>query len=362
MPLRILPPVPRRLALACLLGALAWSPGAGHAEEPAPPVAPAAPVPPPVAQVVDVEAVARDLLSSDPVERARGEARLLDALRAESQRPALLSRLATALRTWANDEGRLEALRRQRAQASEPPPQALPAPAAATAPPAPPQVRLVQPTGSEPKQEKQIEQAAGPALFALHVSAISVPTREVGGLLALGAEESKFAALTPSALVQSRRGDAQRSAAWLDAARRAPDAQPLGEGDLGVASGPRQRLHLGAALTYRCCVVPSKGGAWAVETDEIEAGLSVEALIEPDGTLALDAVWITVAQPVSTVRTRVAADVDPVELDRPDWSLARVRALGAVSRAAQSWLVTVPGLLPDPERTLALVFDVRPAP
>lgn len=359
--------------------------------EDAPPVAPAS-------QEARAKALAQGLLSADPVERALAAVSLGQALDAATDRAAFLRALTEALAARADAPERLEDLwiaraltgtPEQRAQAeavvaalgpaarerleraravqvlvAEPAPAApAPAPALRVAPPpASPQPPAPPPAGAAAPQRAVDAEPAGapppPAELALWVTAVTIPAGELENLRRRVAG-SEAAGVADAA--QPLRGPLASSEPWTDTLQQVADAQLLGRGSADVATGPLAKAHLGSPVVYRCCVEPAQGQAWAVRTDTIQAGLSVEAVLAPDGLLRLAAVWVEVLQPMPIQRTRPAAGVDPIELDRPDWSATRARFEVRAAREGGTLLLTVPGLLPDADRAVALVVTLRPA-
>jgi hypothetical protein len=316
--------------------------------EEAPPPAPPAAAPPP-----GIEEIARLLRSTVAAERERGETLLVRALRDTPDRAELLERLARTLR--ADPESTVAPV--------APVPSA--APAAAPAAPAGAQDRAEPPVQTVPNLPAGGEQAEGAAGVAAKPAKVATWTLRAWGV-SVPAKEAH--ALEPTGAVQvelenggqaEASGPAENARGWVETVQRAADAKPLGEASFGLADDEAHSVHLGADLIYRCCVVPSKGGAWAVETGTIDTGLSLRATKTKAG-LTVEPVWVTVAQPIATVATRPAPGVDPLELDRPDWSAARTRHVLPLSKERGAGFLVIPGILPDENRRLVLVLELRP--
>lgn len=354
------------LVAATLLCVAATARGDEVPTLPAP--APVAPAPPPeAARPPAVEDVARLLVSQVAAERERGEALLVLALRTVPDRAGFLERLAGVLR------GKAQVPAEGVPAHDAPPPAPVPPPATAAAPqdgfvPADergaPQVEGVPQGGGgagggkagPPLQSPKAPKAPKAPTWTLRAWGVSVPWKEAAGLKPAGGiqTESENGGFTEAS------GGAENASAWSEVALRAADAVPLGEATLSLPDDEPQSAHLGANLVYRCCAVESKGGAWRVETGKIDVGLSVRATMTKAG-LTVEPVWVTVAQPVSTEATRPAPGVD-LELDRPDWSAARTRHVLPLGKDRGAGFLVIPGLLPEADRRLVLVLELRPRP
>jgi hypothetical protein len=329
-----------------LLAVLLLGSSAARAEDvpsPAPPAQPA-PAPGPAPSVEEIASLLKSIRAS---EWERGYVLLGRALREAPDRAAFLERLATALRA-----------ERERA--------AVPLPPAPDAPPQP-QRSEPPPGATEPPGEQQVEtqgEVGADAVkkvekepkWTLRAWGVSVPAKEAEALRPAGATQVE----NENGGQAEASGPTDAALKWAEAAQRAADAEPLGEATLGLPDDDVQYAHLGAALLYRCCVVPNKGGAWAVETRSIDTDLSLRATKTAAG-LVVEPVWVTVAQPIATESARPAPGV-ALELDRPDWSAARTRHLLPLTKERGAGFLVVPGLLPDEGRRLVLVLELRPRP
>jgi hypothetical protein len=376
----------RRLAPLLLLWALVAR-GARADEAPSSPAAPAAP-PPKQGETQeeatdDAEDVAKALLSPQAAEQRRGEAALTAALRGAPARAAeFVRRLGQALRARLAPDAPADAERQREAPpgppASEPPPAPTPArvtphsapqpPAGGTGdpladPPLPAQQEAAPPEPATPAAgasapAAQTAESAKEAAWDLKLWAVSVAAREVEGLVPTDrgpASPIRGAKGTDGS--RTVQGPSEWAPAWAQTALRSADATPIAERVLRLRDGESTREVLGRELRYRRAALQTKGGAWAVETDALHPGLSVTASAQ-GASLALEVAWVEVAQPMARERVRPAANVEPIELDRPDWSVARRRETLAFEAQGTAALLVLPGLLPDPERRLVLVVSL----
>jgi hypothetical protein len=362
-----------RLAPLLLLTLLLGAP-ASWAEEPAP-------APPAKQEEAEprAERIVEQLLSPRAEEQARGETALADALRLPGDRAAAFARrLGELLRARLQPGSAAPAVLRvlapaaPQAAAEVPPP--APPPPPAPAPGSKPESQVPagdplaeRPAGasSEPPSEpaQEAKPSASPArdpAWDLKVWAVSVAAREVEGLLPTMRDVT--GAVRGSKGRDGSRtilGPAEWAPAWAQTALRSADATPLAERVLALPDAEQVQLPLGSEVRYRRAAAQIKGGAWAVLTDTIRPGLTLAARLEGE-RLELEATWVEVALPMTTERVRPATNVEPIELDRPDWSAARRRLTLAVDPKGGAGLLVLPGLLPDAERRLVLVLSLLP--
>lgn len=321
-------------------------------------------------QGMDPARVAKLLLSDDEGERERGAALLQERMRRGGDVQTWLVAMARAQAEWADADDRLverwiddvlrgaperarrarrllaavgreatqrllEALKDVKSLASqsggEPQPQTEEAPPRM---PAAPQTaaRLAEPQAPRTP-------IAAPSVPAgwIRARVIEVPSIEIRGrfddLTALGLDQA--------VLVETRAAGVFERAAALPEARMhavAPSQVP-------IATARDLVLVDGAPVRYRNRARRTKG-AWAVETALLRRGLRVSVRLE-DEVLEVKARYVTMPDPLPTELVRPAGDVEPLELDRPEWEAATLTLRAPADAARDEVALFFPGLVPD---------------
>ena len=258
----------------------------------------------------DVERLIRSLLEdalSDDLTRQKDARRVLRALG-----PDALARLRTELRRQSE-----EATARQ----GTPQQAAAPAPAAApqAARPAPPRVEVRDATKPTNETAKSVMRAT-PVL-------ITVLTADRGAFLkrmqdtALPGSQGKgsgFERGEPLVL------DGKRAESVLGLTMRIPESRRLAEGWQEIGDRPF-RVVEPEQVRYRRGIRQTKKGAWALDSGSLPRGLSVEMRLG-EGRLWIVAQDASVPEPMPVTRVRPNQEVDPVEIDQPEWRVVSTEA------------------------------------
>jgi hypothetical protein len=294
------------------------------------------------AAAIDPQEVGRLLLSPDEAERARGEAMLLERIERGGPLADFVHRMAAAQALWADEHARrlerlkglrdrLEALRERWQAEGE-------ARAEAVRPEAP---ASSLPSAYEPPEAV----AAAPA----EESALAVRVRARVVEVDSAALATWVAALEDGPRLAARLSDGEPLALEGANARRAFEEMPALVDAHTLFDGRRSLAHPlveGEAVRWRRGLSPVQGRAWAVEGGELPRGVRVTARLEPGEPemLVVEATRSEVTLPLSTQEVRPAPGVEPVELDRPEWEVVRVRARAPRSGGEHTFLL--PGLFP----------------
>lgn len=336
---------------------------------------------------IDPAKVAKLLLSDDEDERARGAELLNARMRRGGDVQTWLLAMARAQAAWANADERLlerwiddvlrgtpeRAVRARRLlaalgrEATQRLLQALrdvqtllpqgeaqmrqggdkTAPAASPGQFVGPQVD-VPPPPRQP-QVPQVPVAAAPVpVGRIDAQVLEIPRAEI--LASLTADRSLYGAsareLVPLAhdqavVVSVGADDIFASAAALPEAR----VRPVDPSQGFLVPGRELVLIQGDAVRYRSRARRTKG-AWAVDTDTVRRGLQVGVRLEAE-RLQLWARYVTMPDPLPTESVRPANDVEPLELDRPEWESASMRLTTPLQAARNQVVAFFPGLMPD---------------
>ncbi len=356
----------------------------------------------------DPERVARLLTDPDERVRAEGRALLLDGIAAGGDVAELLRRvtesealvLSEARAAAGESSGRADELRRRLVQlliqdrassdpavseraerlleeiapeewaarrAEEKPPasgspsepKGPPAPGPVPAAPGAPRPDTV--AGASPKSEAasdaRTSAEAAPTLRA-RVTVLSLSRAELDRFLASGADDETRIALRLSPGPPGRDAPSTRVDVGLAGALQGlPDTRPIADTAVTLSTTPTAVVEP-ERVPWRREVVRTAGGAWAVEQGTLPRGLAVEASMArgPDGraTITVGATRTDVSDPMSTVKVRPAPDVEPVELDRPEWQVVACRASVALDQETGRGVVLLPDVLPD--HVIAVLF------
>lgn len=367
---------------------------------------------------IDPVEVGRLLLSAEEAERARGEELLLRRIGAGGDLAPFLAAMSRAQAAWADDEERLvprwidrvlhgsakeqEAARRLLAALGPPATRRLlsalaaardaaarqalaqaeedqpPAPGAGTAPaaeagapvapagaPAGPAPTAPAPA-APPGEPKATPKPAPEAFVPVRLAVFLVPETEVAREAerrsasgeAGGALEGGLLRLAGGEVLTALGADADALSGALSGLA---DARPLAEAEpLTVFLGDVQTLLPAGTVSYRKGVRATAKGAWAVETGLLPRGLEVRARVDREEgsglVLALEARWTEVPSPLPTKEVRPAADVEPVEVDVPEWRTSRTETRVALpADGAEVATVAIPGLVPGRVAVLEIV-------
>jgi hypothetical protein len=336
---------------------------------------------------IEAERVARLLLSPSAEDQALGQDLLAERMRRGGDVTAFARDVTKALREAGGAEGAADALAKRALAGSPaerieafrllaalgesavrrlldllevfrgPSPQAVAAPSTPTPEPA----RVPSSPAPAPPQiadEPEVTSEAAPTgpAWTVTVHAVEAPAR--------GA-----ASLVPDGVVV-RTGTAGDAAGWAEAAYRLPDANRL----VSFADAPPTATVVGAGVPkdvplsglkaeYRKSVTPAKGGGWAVRTGVLRTGYGARVLVTPGpGGLHVDASprFTAVGRPMPVVRVTPAPDVDPVELDVPEWNTSSTAVAFDLPLEGGSAIVRADGLGADSGKTLLLVLTVAP--
>ena len=338
--------------------------------------------------------VGRLLISEDDQERARGLALLTNRIqRGGPGLPAFLAAMAAEQAGWANAEERLVALwvgqalrgapaekeraRRllaalgpeatrlllhaiREAEAVEPAAIAkeVPPPPAAALPPPPrtPQAPLPPPPPRQPLRE-----------WVLEREVLLLPRAEIARWTEDGHE-----AFAPALSGQAVVFEDGKDRALVASLRLLPDAvgyliraskdiNVFGDGTVRVAEKDALVLLQGGRYRYRRNVRRTGKGGWAVDTDTVPRGLHVRLETEPtEGgrvRFVVEARNVELPTPMATVEQRPAPDVEPLELDVPEWQVSSMRA----SFDADPDAVAVLALFPEIVEGKVVAVSIRTA-
>lgn len=333
---------------------------------------------------IDPTEVARLLLAHDDGERTRGTLLLLARIRQGGDLAAFLATMAEAQSEWADAPQRLidrwieevqsgtpgERLRARRLLAALGPKamgrlfeallevdgEGATTPVRPPAAPAGPRRngQAVEPARAEGAGPRSVtvEEKEGPeVLVGFAWTLLEVPISEISGWLA-----KRKAANNPSAALRPlERGvavviaeSARELIGWMAGL---PEARTRrARQGARVPVGSWTPLLRGEAVSYRSRVRRTKG-AWAVDTDRLHRGLQVRVLFEEGDEhleMSLEARYTDVPAPLPREQVRPADDVEPVELERPEWVSASMTVHTPAARGVDADIVAFfPGLVPD---------------
>lgn len=317
---------------------------------------------------IDPAEVAKLLLSGDEAERERGVALLQERVRRGGDVRTWLVAMARAQTEWADAEERLverwiqdvihgsleraKKARRLIAAVGRDATRRLlenlkdgkvpPAPSAVAAVP---QRDVTQEAPPQPPRAPAAPRAPRPPIGLVRAEVIEVPQREILTSLATdrdayGKGADGLARLEHDRAVLVQTKSAYARAAGLPEARSRSTLPPQ-----VLVTGRALPLVEADTVRYRSRVRRTKG-AWAVDTDLLQRGLQVTVL----GTaknLEIEARYVSVPDPLPIELTRPAPNVEPLELDRPEWETAAI-TLRTTTEAARAGIVAFfPGLVPD---------------
>ena len=350
------------------------------------------------AEGIDPARVAKLLLSSEEGERAHGAALLRARMQQGGDLQTWLVAMARAQAEWADAEDRLverwigevlhgtperaakarrllaaigrEATQRllqalkdvqtllphvvvgQTRQQGAPTPQlpVIPRPESAEPPPPPPPAE---------ERPQRVPVTAPAAVGLLQARVVEVPRAELLGSLASDAFGAGATDLQP--LAHDRPVLVLSAASLLfERAAALPEAR-LRTGRLAVLSpGPGIPLVEGDVVRYRSRARRTKG-AWAVDTDTLLRGLGVTVRVFPmddSNLLQVEARYVSLPEPLPTEQVRPAGDVEPLELDRPEWEAASMKLSTPTARAREGVVAFFPGLVPD--KVVVVSIRLRP--
>lgn len=352
------------------------------------------------AESIDPAEVAKLLLSGDEGERARGAALLRARVKRGGDVQTWLVAMARAQTEWADAEERLverwiddvlrgtperaerarrllaavgrgatkrllQVLKDVRGLLPQAPRQAR---QQGAEPPAPPSADRAVPQSAVPPPPREPQDPLPPVaapVGRLRARVIEVPNAEIFGSLAsdksvYGANARDLLPLEHEQAVVVRARAVFRSAAALPEARVRPAAS-----DRLLAPGARLVLVDGDPVRYRSRARKTKG-AWAVDTATLRRGLRVSVRLETEGgsgVLAIEARYVSVPDPLPTERVRPAGDVEPLELDRPEWESASLTLRAPLEPSGAEIVAFFPGLVPEKVVVVGLrLLPLDPAP
>ncbi len=120
----------------------------------------------------------------------------------------------------------------------------------------------------------------------------------------------------------------------------------------------------GRQISYTKGLQRTKGGGWGLVTETIPHGLALDiALAHVEHTVRVDvrATQTQVGLPIPVVRIRPPTGGTPIELERPEWSTARLRTSFRIPPGGGGAALYLDGLPRGDEERIALVLTVVPA-
>lgn len=176
-----------------------------------------------------------------------------------------------------------------------------------------------------------------------------------------GARAQRAAAAAPKATRVV--GDLAAMAQWMAKAPTLPEARTSYGERITVVPGREAKGFVGSKVPYRRSVRQNERGAWRVDQDILHTGLELRFLLESRGTglvLDVDARLSEISKPMATTNVNPGKDVEPIELDLPEWNRQTRSDSLQISKVGGGLMLVMPDPAKAEEGLVLILLRVEP--